>query len=1063
MRCMRGLVLVLVVLVPAWRGWSASPARFAARLADGTLVEGRELTEWFKPDAAPKLNNQALLDAARPLVWLRDRSLTPAEPPVAFVELFSGDRLPGTVSGYQREDPAALDQEFAHWIVEPTARLRPPRRVERPEIRVLAKYVRRVVWQRRRLDRYQPGTLFTRDGKAFSFRTARIGDGYLTLLLADGPRRVSFAESAELHLPVGENFDPYWDELAVLAPDGQTRLIQVETDDGLVATASQRYFTAYAIDGAKTSDGWVHGLQPAWSADLLWVPLERTLLRRMFAPHELLLSRVPPAPRPASAGPTSPWPWQLNRNVQGGLLRSGGQDYGWGFGVHAFSELRFALPPLARTFRTGVALDYTAGTGGCVQARIFCGPTSGPPLFQTPILVGAQNVVPSGNLVLPPADGKPRELVLQVDPAHANRPPGADPLDIRDMTDWLDPVVELDAERLREELRRRLPYQIAAWKDWTVTAAAPGSCTLQLQEPAGRPGNFLRSIGITKDPLLLTRQLPLGRDDRWLLLAASQDKTRERGPVVQVRIDGEIALEQPVPFRENARAVVNPLVLSLADYRRTAGAEVRIEIRQTAAADEVPVAWRGIAVAAELPMLRPLFEDTGRFTSVGPDEAAPAAPATLVEDERHSGRAAVKLPAGRRYRLVLPDKLAIREQPAWGEYRFLRFAWRKSGAGRACLELEHPDSALRPARYDAGQGEPSYGKAQRVWDKPLPDSWIVETRDLTADFGPLDVTALVLSAPDGEAVLFDHLYLARTRDDFQYLPGGPSPEATNQQAREALAKPVLEQVLPACVAIDFGGGRVGTGTLLSAAGDVLAAGHLVLGPDKPVTLQLADGRSLAGRTRGVCRDLDLGLVQITTPGPYPFVELETTPDVDAGKLYVGITHKRPLAAGQGPATAVVGIRRLLPDSLWTDFDLADAAGGGPLLNAAAKLVAVHTRRSSFGGFLYSRLAPLPALLPRLKNGEVWGAWQLGTGPLVGVVITTTAEGCKVIEVMPDQSAGRVGIQVGDYFRKVNGRPVLMLDDVYQALADKDPGQEVDVEYTRGAETRQARLQLSPRG
>jgi hypothetical protein len=74
---------------------------------------------------------------------------------------------------------------------------------------------------------------------------------------------------------------------------------------------------------------------------------------------------------------------------------------------------------------------------------------------------------------------------------------------------------------------------------------------------------------------------------------------------------------------------------------------------------------------------------------------------------------------------------------------------------------------LRPARYDVGQGAPAYGAATRVGE--LRSDWVVVTRDLFADFGNLDLRAIVVGSPDGGEALIDHVYLARGREDFEYL------------------------------------------------------------------------------------------------------------------------------------------------------------------------------------------------------------------------------------------------------------------------------------------------------
>ena len=133
--------------------------------------------------------------------------------------------------------------------------------------------------------------------------------------------------------------------------------------------------------------------------------------------------------------------------------------------------------------------------------------------------------------------------------------------------------------------------------------------------------------------------------------------------------------------------------------------EVQVEIRQVPGEQETPVHWQGIVPVERLPMIRTLFEDDGSFVALPPEPveasqaeaakpaAAPpppappvaAVPASLVTDDKQSGIKAVLLSSGPRYQLDLRESLAIRERPVWGEFRFLRFAFRKKArGGSAC-------------------------------------------------------------------------------------------------------------------------------------------------------------------------------------------------------------------------------------------------------------------------------------------------------------------------------------------------------------------------------------------
>jgi hypothetical protein len=179
---------------------------------------------------------------------------------------------------------------------------------------------------------------------------------------------------------------------------------------------------------------------------------------------------------------------------------------------------------------------------------------------------------------------------------------------------------------------------------------------------------------------------------------------------------------------------------------------------------------------APLPVEQPLaiFEDQPEFVT---HLSQGGGMATLVEDAKYSGTASVKIVPDQKFNPTLPGLgVKIRENPAPGEYRYLRFAWKKQGGQLICVQLAHDGQfgVVPPNtgkfRYDAGPeaaGE-SYGASVRV-STTLPADFTVVTRDLFADFGEFTLTGLALSLPDGEFGLWDHIYLGRGLRDFELV------------------------------------------------------------------------------------------------------------------------------------------------------------------------------------------------------------------------------------------------------------------------------------------------------
>lgn len=1059
------LKVLLLVCVWCWALGNSSaqadkPPRFVALFANGQRVEGNALTEWHTDGSQPKLDGRALLEPGNFIRWQRDRWQLPGGLPKAFVEMHTGDRFPCVVVDFSSGTDSANQTLPAHFRVRPEVDLRPEPQVREPIIRIVAGTVKRVVWQRRERDEYQPNTLFFKDGRSLQFRAARFGSGFVNVLLNDGNRRVSYNELAEIHLGPMNPWQAYFDELATLAlANAESRLFQIETSDGLVMTSST---DRKRLRGNANEFGqWIHGFQPAWSLDVIHLVTTNVWARRIWLPHEVPLCHIAPSSivtrSPLSSSGRQP---QVNRNVQGSGLRAANQDFGWGYGVQAHTELVFELPLGVKSLRGRVGIDKIAGRGGCIRARVYANNTKSAPLWESPFLVGSDVDADLGAIALTgPAQGQ-KQLILQIDAAHPGRPAGADPLDVRDTADWLDPWIELDPAVLQQEVAKRRFSTLIAVRDWNVSQASDGTTQsiTYFSDLGTFSGDFRSAIAARNKPIVLSREVKLGPQDNWLVLFANRFPNNGQPLKLEVRISGEPVAEYDVPFRSRGNEEQLPLAVSMANYQG-ANKPIRIEIRQPALPADGYVDYRAIGFVEQLPHLYRVFEDRGEFAAIDADQQGAA---KLTTEDRYYGTHSVQVTPNGQFRIKFAQPIAIRERPQWGEYRHMRFAFRKIGGGQLGLELNRVGEFERPARYDAGAGEPVLKSATRVWNDKLPDNWIVLTRDLYNDFGSFDATGITLTVPSGQHALFDHLYFGRTNETFNIIPNAPPPELANQMARRNLAKPILDQGTPAVVAIETADGRFGGGVVIQKDGEVLTAGHIIANANQECKVHLPDGRMVKGQTRGICRELDVGLVKITEPGEYRYVDRNNPKLVPEQQLYVGFANKKVFVKGETPAAHIVGIRRVFRGMIWTDFDIADYSAGGPLLDREAKLIGILTKRSEFGGFLFARLEDFDAHLARLRNGEVYGAWYPGLGPMFGINVQSTLEGAKVLEVFPNSPAASANLKAGDIVTKVDGRGVVSLEDIYAVLGEKNAGQDAQIEYARGGQGQQTKLLLVPR-
>ena len=264
------------------------------------------------------------------------------------------------------------------------------------------------------------------------------------------------------------------------------------------------------------------------------------------------------------------------------------------------------------------------------------------------------------------------------------------------------------------------------------------------------------------------------------------------------------------------------------------------------------------------------------------------------------------------------------------------------------------------------------------------------------------------------------------------------------RAREKKIKATLEKVAPAVVAIADGVGA-GSGVIVSEDGIVLTAGHVLMSDQKELTLTLWDGRNVKAEALGRNLNIDAGMAKITESGPFPFVEIGSTKDLEPGTWCLTLGHPGGYQLGRTPPLRVGRVIEFADWMLVTDCTLIGGDSGGPLFDLDGKLIGIN---SSIGPSVaenrHSRIDGFETSWERLASGEAWGRLG-GVGPpdrdsaYLGVHLDVDADAALVVDVVKGSAAAEAGLKPGDVVLAIDDTEVSSSQQLIMEVARKKAG------------------------
>ncbi len=266
---------------------------------------------------------------------------------------------------------------------------------------------------------------------------------------------------------------------------------------------------------------------------------------------------------------------------------------------------------------------------------------------------------------------------------------------------------------------------------------------------------------------------------------------------------------------------------------------------------------------------------------------------------------------------------------------------------------------------------------------------------------------------------------------------------------------------------------VGSGIVIGT-GRVLTNAHNVRGDQ--VTVTFADGRTAEGSVAGHDIDGDLAVIDVDT-GETPALSWDGGASASVGTPVFALANP----GGRGLRVTfgfVSGIDRTfrgprgrrITGSVEHTAPLLPGSSGGPVVNAAGRLVGINTNRLGEGFYL-----AIPADEALRGRIDALGRGESTTTPRLGIAIAPghvarrlrravglpETEGLLIREVTEGSPAGRAGLAQGDLIVAAAGQPVRTADDLFDALPAA--GGTVELSIVRGADERAVQVELGENG
>lgn len=311
------------------------------------------------------------------------------------------------------------------------------------------------------------------------------------------------------------------------------------------------------------------------------------------------------------------------------------------------------------------------------------------------------------------------------------------------------------------------------------------------------------------------------------------------------------------------------------------------------------------------------------------------------------------------------------------------------------------------------------------------------------------------------------------------LPSASAGASTSTGDLSAVPR-IVREVEPSVVTIETSGG-IGSGVVYRSDGTIVTDAHVVEDqqkkPFKSVRIHFADGYQATATVVGVDDPTDVAVVKADRDNLPAAKFSAALPEI--GQLAVVIGS--PLGLEQTVTAGIVSaLQRNMPpsegspqgliDLIQTDAPISPGNSGGAVVNSNSEIIGLSEAYlpPSSGAVSIGFVTPAGTVThvadQILKSG-------VATHPVLGIIPTDitqevanrfglpTTSGALIIEVAKGGPAANAGLQPGDIITQFDGQKISSVTDLLAAIRKKEPGQQTDVGFRRGQDTKTVKVTL----